>query len=151
MTQQELKGIIRIAGADILGTETLSDGLRNIKGVSFSLANAICRTLNLDEKMKAGAISPELIKKIEDLIKSLSFPAWLFNRRKDYDTGKDVHIVSSDVQFYRENDIKRMKKIRSYKGMRHAVGLPVRGQSTKAHFRHGKAIGVKKAKKGKKG
>ncbi|MDP2973690.1 MAG: 30S ribosomal protein S13, partial [Candidatus Diapherotrites archaeon] len=36
------------------------------------------------------------------------------------------------------------KKIKCYKGIRHAAGLPVRGQNTKAHFRHGKSVGVKK-------
>lgn len=148
---QELKGIIRIAGADILGDKRLGDGLRRIDGVSFAFANAICTTLKMDPLTKAGSLSPEDIKKIESLIHAPSFPSWLFNRRKDYDTGKDLHLVSTDLKFNQENDIKKMKKIRSYKGMRHAAGLPVRGQSTKAHFRHGKAIGVKKGKKGKKG
>jgi small subunit ribosomal protein S13 len=46
----------------------------------------------------------------------------------------------------RDFDIRRMKKIRSYKGWRHATGQPVRGQRTKSHFRHGGAIGVAKGK-----
>ena len=48
----------------------------------------------------------------------------------------------------REFDIKRMKKIKSYKGARHSAGQPVRGQRTRSHFRsRGKAVGVtKKAK-----
>ena len=49
----------------------------------------------------------------------------------------------------KEFDIKRMKKMRSYKGIRHASGLPVRGQRTKSHFRKkgkNKAVGVSKTK-----
>jgi small subunit ribosomal protein S13 len=37
-----------------------------------------------------------------------------------------------------------MKKVRSYKGRRHEVGLPVRGQRTKSTFRKGISVGVRK-------
>jgi len=51
-----------------------------------------------------------------------------------------------------EFDIKRLKKIKSYRGLRHVLGQPVRGQRTRGHFRKNKAVGVTgKAKKGKKG
>ena len=39
-----------------------------------------------------------------------------------------------------------MKKIKSYKGWRHAMGQPVRGQRTRSHFRKGSSVGVIKAK-----
>ena len=45
-----------------------------------------------------------------------------------------------------EFDIKMMKMIKSYKGVRHAIGQPVRGQRTKAHFRKGSSLGVIKKK-----
>jgi small subunit ribosomal protein S13 len=45
----------------------------------------------------------------------------------------------------KEFDIKRMKQIKSYKGMRHSLKQPVRGQRTRSHFRTtGVAVGVKK-------
>jgi len=43
-------------------------------------------------------------------------------------------------------DVKDLREIQSYRGIRHALGLPVRGQRTKAHFRHGKSVGVIKKK-----
>ena len=46
-------------------------------------------------------------------------------------------------------DIKRLKKIRSFRGWRHALGQPTRGQRTRSHFRSkkkGKSIGVTKKK-----
>ena len=45
-----------------------------------------------------------------------------------------------------ENDVKREQKTKSYRGLRHAIGLPVRGQRTKSNFRRnkGKAVGGKK-------
>ena len=36
-----------------------------------------------------------------------------------------------------------MKRLKLYKGMRHAAGQPVRGQRTRSHFRRGTAVGVK--------
>jgi len=76
----------------------------------------------------------------------------MLNRRKDYEDGTDKHIILGDLKFTKDNDIKRMKKIKSNKGYRHAWGLPVRGQRTKSNFRKnkGKVTGVKK-KSGKSG
>ena len=86
------------------------------------------------------------IKKIAGFLKNLSLPSWLLNRKKDFHSGEDKHLVTTDLDLQKEFDIRRMKKIKSYKGIRHAQGLPVRGQRTKAHFRKGKAIGVSKQK-----
>ena len=44
---------------------------------------------------------------------------------------------------------KRLKKIKSYRGLRHAAGLPTRGQRTRSHFRKEKAKGAGIRKKGK--
>ena len=70
------------------------------------------------------------------------------NRRRDYDTGEDKHLLIGTLQFSKDNDIKRLKKIKALRGMRHQKGLPVRGQRTKSNFRRnkGKVIGVKKKK-----
>jgi small subunit ribosomal protein S13 len=48
-------------------------------------------------------------------------------------------------------DLNRLRKTRSYRGIRHELGLPVRGQRTKSSFRTGRTIGVsrKKAKEKK--
>ena len=94
----------------------------------------------------------EEIDKLEDAIKNPSknnIPSWLLNRRADPETNEDKHVITSDLRLQTEFDIKRLKKIKSYKGLRHAVGLPVRGQKTKSNFRKnkGKAMGVKRKKK----
>ncbi len=52
-----------------------------------------------------------------------------------------------DLKLRKEFDLKRMKKIKSYKGVRHIVGLPVRGQRTKANFRRNRKPSVAAAKK----
>lgn len=145
--QEKIKQIIRIINADIIGTRPLYHALRKIKGVNYTFSNAICSITGLDKEKKVGSLTPEEVKKIEDIVNNPSkhnIPSWLFNRRKDFDTGEDKHIITAELTLKKEFDIKRLKKIKAYRGMRHSFGLPVRGQRTKAHFRHGKAIGVKK-------
>lgn len=146
----EAAQIIRILQTDIDGDKKLLVGLTKIKGVSWSFGNALCYKLKLNKQKKVGSLSPEEIKKIEEFIKNPELPSFLLNRRNDLDTGKDVHLNTSDLELRKEFDIKRLKKIRSYRGLRHALGQPTRGQRTRGHFREkGKAVGVIK-KKGKK-
>jgi len=144
MADKDFKHIIRIANADIRGEEPLFKALTRIKGVGYMMSNAICFTTQIDRNKQTGTLSDAEIKKIADQIEFMKgVPKFMFNRRKDYETGTDKHIVTTNLQFEQDNDIKRMKKIRSFKGVRHTQGQPVRGQRTKAHFRRGgKAVGV---------
>lgn len=144
---KEFKQIVRIGGADIAGAKQIFHALRRIKGVSYSFSNAVCSVLNIDKKKRIGDFSDQELKKVEDVLNNpfkYNIPPWMVNRRKDYDDGLDKHIISTDVKFRKESDIKRLKSIRSYRGMRHALGLPVRGQKTRSHFRTGGTVGVKK-------
>src|SRR3989338_1433574 len=96
------------------------------------------RVLNTD--------SDEDTKRIEEAVKQRKLPAWMLNRRKDLETGENNHLFGGDLKFARESDVKRLKRIRAYRGMRHAIGQPVRGQRTRSHFRHGRSVGVQKQK-----
>jgi len=138
--------LIRVLSKDIEGGLNLYVGLTKIKGISWSLANAICRSLNLDKSRKIGSLSKEEIEKINDFLKNPKMPVYLLNRKVDIDTGEDKHLIGSDLELQKELDIGRLKKIRSYRGYRHATGLPVRGQRTKSHFRKNKkkGVGIKK-------
>jgi len=144
--------MIRVFQTDIDGGKNIMVSLTKIKGVSWSFANALCYKLKLDKQRKIGSLSEQEIKKIEDFIKNPELPSFLLNRRKDLDTGKDIHLNTTDLELRKDFDIKRLKKIRSYRGLRHALGQPVRGQRTKSHFRkRGKVVGVlHKGKIGKK-
>jgi len=142
--------LVRILSEDVEGGMKVYAGLTKIKGVSWSIANAVCHALNIDKNRKIGSLTPEEIKKIADFIKNPKIPSYLLNRRKDFETGHDRHVSSSDLDLQREFDIKRLKKIKSYKGMRHAAGQPVRGQRTKAHFRTNRPKGGGIKKRGEK-
>ncbi len=148
--EEKLKYIVRVAATDLDGSKPIVQTLTKIKGVSFSMANAVCVVTNMDKNKKTGSLQDSEIKKIEETIKEPvkhSIPSWMVNRQKDYDTGEDKHLVVSDLKLRKEFDIKRLRKIKSYRGFRHGVGLPVRGQRTKANFRKGKSLGVKRKKK----
>ncbi|MDP2908278.1 MAG: 30S ribosomal protein S13 [Nanoarchaeota archaeon] len=152
--KQEFNQLVRLCGADIDGNRKLYHALRKIRGVSYSFSNAICQTSKLGHGKKIGMLTDEELKKIEDILTNplkYDIPSWMLNRRKDYDEGTDKHIISTDVRFKVDFDIKRLKKIKAYKGIRHGLGLPVRGQKTRSHFRTGKTVGVKKKSGVKKG
>jgi small subunit ribosomal protein S13 len=138
--------LVRILSEDIEGGMALYAGLTKIKGVSWGIANAVCKALNLEKNRKIGSLTPEEIKKISDFIKNPKIPTYLFNRRKDFETGDDRHLVGTDLELQKDLDIKRLKKIKSYRGVRHVAGLPVRGQRTRSHFRTNRkrGSGIKK-------
>jgi len=152
-TEQEQKydeRIIRIHSKDIEGKMKIYSGLTRIKGISWSLSNAICKLLKIDKNRKIGSLTNEEIKKITEFIKNADFPKHLVNRRADFETGKDKHLTGVDLELRKDFDIKRLKKIKSYRGYRHMAGLPTRGQRTKSHFRKNKSKGVGIKKKIKK-
>jgi len=139
--------IIRILETDIPGGINVYSGLARIKGVSWSFSSAVCNILKIDKKKKIGELSEKELSLISEIVKDPKIPNFLLNRRNDLETGKNVHLTGSDLDLRKEFDIKRLKKIKSYKGLRHALGLPVRGQRTRSHFRKNKSMGVVKKKK----
>jgi small subunit ribosomal protein S13 len=140
------KSIIRIASTDIPGEAAVYAGLTRIKGISWGLSNALCTYLKIDKTRKISSLTEQEIESILKLIKNPEVRSFLLNRRTDIETGKNKHLITSDLELQKDFDIKRMKKIRCYKGWRHALGQPVRGQRTRSHFRKGRAIGVQRAK-----
>jgi small subunit ribosomal protein S13 len=138
--------LVRIYSKDISGNKKVYPGLTEIKGVSWMFSNAICIALGLDKNKRIEALSEQEIKKIEEFLSNAKLPSYLKNRRKDFDSGKDIHLIGADLDLQKEFDIKIMKKIKSYKGVRHSFGQPVRGQRTKSHFRKNKSKsgGIKK-------
>lgn len=144
------KELIRILATDIPGNMDVYSGLTKINGVSWSLSNAVCKVMGIDKNKKISEFSEKEIEKISEFIENPKLPGFLLNRRKDLETGKDKHLVGSDLDLRKEFDVKRLKKIRSYRGLRHAKGLPVRGQRTRGNFRHKKTMGVQKTSKMKK-
>jgi small subunit ribosomal protein S13 len=149
--QSNFRHIVRIAHVDLAGDKPIKISLKKIKGVGFNLAGAVCNLAGIWKGKKTGELTDSEIKKLDSVLtnpKENGIPVWMFNRRKDYETGEDKHLLMGTLDFVKDNTLKRLKKIKCYKGTRHSKGLPARGQRTKANFRRskGKVVGVAKKK-----
>jgi len=136
-----------LGGTDLDGARKLIYGLTKIRGVGVSLANAIAKAADLKAEMRIGNLTESEVEKIEDIIADptkYGIPSRLLNRRKDLESGRDLHFVGPDLALRVKSDIDFMKDIRTWRGIRHSLGLKVRGQRTRTTGRMGKAVGVRK-------
>ena len=147
--KQHEERIVRILSKDIEGKMKIYAGLTKIKGISWSVSNPLCKILKIDKNRTIGSLTAIELARISEFIKNPKLPEFLFNRLKDFETGENKYLVGGDLELKKEFDIKRLKKIKSYRGIRHAAGLPVRGQRTRSNFRKNrkKAGGIKKKSK----
>jgi len=138
--------IVRLANTDINGERSVVQGLTSIKGIGRHMATFVADQSGVDRKLKFGNLNETQLAQIQNALNAIdeTAPAWMMNRRKDLYTGEDQHLISVEVATRLRDDINLMKMIRSYKGVRHEAGLPVRGQRTRANGRFGLALGVAK-------
>ncbi|MFQ5941057.1 MAG: 30S ribosomal protein S13 [Nitrososphaerales archaeon] len=147
MSATEYRYIVRIAGKDVDGSKKLVVALSEIKGIGFNFAQVLLNTLQIDPDMRVGFLTESEVSVIENGIKKpekVGMPEWFLNRRKDPETGKTTHLITSDWDITVHNDIEREKNVMSWRGFRHMMGLKVRGQRTRTTGRKGGAVGVKK-------
>jgi len=143
--KREIKTIVRVLNTGLDGEIPLIRALTGIKGIKYSMSRAICSVSGIDENAKLGSLKESDIQKIESIIREpakFGIPTFLFNRRKDMETGKDLHFAATDLETVKRFDIQRMVDMKTYKGVRHMLGLPVRGQRTRSSFRKGRVVGV---------
>ncbi|OGD55131.1 30S ribosomal protein S13 [Candidatus Bathyarchaeota archaeon RBG_13_60_20] len=144
---REFNYIVRLHGTNIDGTKMVPYAITEVKGVGVRLARSIVKQLGLDATERLGSLSDADVRRLEEAIdnpSSVGLPTWMLNRRKDPMTGKDLHLLSSDLDLRVKDDIDLMRETRSWKGERHARGLKVRGQHTKTTGRTGRSVGVSK-------
>lgn len=127
----------RIAGVDIPSNKKIRIALTYIHGIGATTSNKICESTGVNPEQKVKELSEDTLAKL----------------RREIETKYKVEgEVRRDVQ----NNIKRLIEIGSYRGLRHRLGLPCRGQRTHTNSRtrkgKRKTVGLKKGKpKGKKG
>ena len=124
----------RIIGIDIPGRKRLIISLTYIFGIGNVKAKQIIEKLKLDPDMHASKLTEADISRINSILQT-------------------EYTVEGDLRREVQNNIKRLISINSYRGLRHRMGLPVRGQrtSSNARTRKGKKrtiAGKKKAPKG---
>lgn len=106
----------RLIGVDIPEKKRLVISLTYIYGVGRHLSNEICAKLRLDPNMRAHLLNEDDIAKINTLLTS-------------------QYVVEGDLRRQIQGNIKRLISIHSYRGTRHRLGLPVRGQRTRTNSR----------------
>ncbi len=113
-TQPETR-LMRITGVNIPDDQRIAYALTKIYGIGRVNVNGVLKSIKLDPNKRVNQLTKE---EVGDIIKALD------TVRTEGDLRKEI----------REN-INRLKSIRSYRGIRHLVGLPVRGQRTKTNAR----------------
>ena len=118
----------RLLGVDIPNNKRVEFALRYIYGIGPARAKIICEECGIPESMRASELNEELINKIMNVVADRQYK------------------LEGDLRREIIGNLKRLSAINSYSGMRHAKGLPVRGQrtSTNARTRKGarKTVGV---------
>jgi small subunit ribosomal protein S13 len=106
----------RIVGVDIPDNKPLEISLTYIFGIGRHRALEIITLLGLAPNMRAHKLSQDEIARINGLLQA-------------------EYMVEGDLRRQIQNNIKRLVNIHSYRGMRHRVGLPCRGQRTRTNSR----------------
>ena len=144
---EEFKHIVRLAGKDLVGEKRVQLALADLKGVNLNFARAVAYAADVDPFVKLGSLNKEHVDRLEKVLRNPvehGIPSWMLSRRKDYETGKDLHLIGADVAMAIRADIGRERRIRSRRGIRHELGLSVRGQRTRTTGRKGLVVGVKR-------
>jgi len=106
----------RIIGIDVPDNKRLEIALTYIYGVGRKLSNQIIAKLGLNPNMRAHLLTQDDIAKINNMLQS-------------------EYTVEGDLRRQVQNNIKRLINIHCYRGSRHRLGLPVRGQRTRTNSR----------------
>ena len=144
----EFRHLVRIAGKDLEGSKKVVAALSDLKGVGYNFAYTAMGRLGVDPTVRLGTLNEEQIRQIEKAFQDASLsslPSWYYNRRKDPDNGETKQLLGSDLDFITKNDIEDERNIQSWKGIRHGLGLKVRGQRTRTTGRKGRTVGVRKS------
>jgi len=140
----EFRHIVRILDTDLDGKLRVPYSLCGIKGIGRRVARAIVTSAGINADKRMGELSDEEIERLKAAISTADkrLPTWMLNRRRDLISGEDKHLMGSDLILKLRDDLNLLRKIRSYRGIRHERGLKVRGQRTKSTGRKGMVVGV---------
>lgn len=107
--------MLRIAGVDLPEEKKVPFALRYIHGVGPKIAADIIKQANLSPDKRARDLTSEEVGRIQVIL--------------------DRYLTEGDLRRQVADNIDRLKRIKSYRGLRHAAGLPCRGQRTRTNSR----------------
>ncbi|KAL5265795.1 hypothetical protein ACHWQZ_G006483 [Mnemiopsis leidyi] len=145
----DFQHILRVLNTNIDGKEKIMYALTAIKGVGRRYSNIVLKKADIDQTKRAGEITDAELERIMEIMQNprdYKIPDYFLNRKKDIKDGKYSQVLSNQLDNKLREDLERLKKIRSHRGLRHYWGLRVRGQHTKTTGRKGRTVGVAKKK-----
>ena len=107
--------LMRISGITIPNNKRLAWGLTELYGIGLSRAALVCKGAKIDPMRKVSELSPEEENAIRKIVEGFK--------------------LEGDLKREVAGNIKRLKDIGAYRGLRHQKRLPVRGQRTKTNSR----------------
>ena len=107
----------RIVGVDIPRNKKIVFSLCYIHGIGMTTALEICKTAKIDTDKRVQELSEKQISSIREVISSLELN------------------VEGELRSFNAMNIKRLKDVGAYRGLRHRRGLPANGQRTKTNAR----------------
>lgn len=119
----------RIAGVDLPKNKRIETGLTYIYGIGLSHSKEILKKIKINPNTLINDLQDEQIVAIRQILNS-------------------EYQIEGDLRRFESINIKRLMEINSYKGKRHRIGLPLRGQRTRTNARTRR--GTKKTMAGKK-
>lgn len=143
--------IVRVANRDLKGERRVDLALSDIEGIGPRLAKIIARLVDISPKKRIGDLNEDEIEKLRQFVEKKEYeelPDWVLNHRNEPATGNDFNLVTNDLSMQIQDDINYMKKIKSYRGIRHDTNHKVRGQRTRSNGRKGLSIGVTRKREG---
>jgi len=122
--------VARIAGVNLPSNKRLEIALTYVYGIGRTSSKKICEAANISVDKRFGTLSEDEIAKLREIIE------------KDF-------VVEGDLRREVQMNLKRLRDLGCYRGIRHRKGLPVRGQRTRtnARTRKGKRKTVANKKK----
>lgn len=106
----------RVIGIDIPDNKRLEVSLTYLFGIGRRLSNEIIAKLGLNPNMRAHQLTQDDIARLNGMLQA-------------------EYVVEGDLRRQVQNNIKRLISINAYRGARHRLGLPVRGQRTRTNSR----------------
>ncbi|CAO1618608.1 unnamed protein product [Sympodiomycopsis kandeliae] len=146
---QQFAHILRLLNTNVDGKRKIMYALTEIKGIGRRFANVVCKKADVDLAKRAGELNSDELERIVTILQNpqdFKIPNWMLNRQRDMVDGKSFQVLSNNLDSKLRDDLERLKKIRSHRGIRHYLQLRVRGQHTKTTGRRGKTVGLGKKK-----
>ena len=119
----------RIAGTDLPKNKRIEIALTYIYGIGLSRSQQILKKIELNPNKPVTSLNDKEIANIRHIL-------------------ENEYMIEGDLRRFEALNIKRLMEINSYKGKRHRIGLPLRGQRTRTNARTRR--GVKRTMAGKK-